>query len=511
MASPGQAQQTVLANTDDPSQGSFEYRAMKDTWDFIADILAGASAMRQNPRYLMKYEGESVLEYERRLAAAPWRPEFEDCLRGLTSRPFTKDVGLKNPAPSLATLSEDIDGRGNNMTTFAREVFFKGMAKGVHAIVVDYPAMHPVVEGRAITLAEEKAAGVRPYWIHAEANDILALYTTWVNGKEIVTHLRIRENFTTRQGFGETTGTRIRIYEPGHWEVWEKVGNADKYSKTSEGVISRGPQKFDSVPVVFFFTGDRQGDLRLKPPLKDLAEMQLELFRAQSRQDEMLTYASSPMLTANGMRQPEENTGPLQVGPKAVLWAPAVGASWNYINPDSSNLKEVREHVASVIDDMKRLGMQPLVARTGRQTATGDSIEAAKAHSSVQAWAIGLKDALEQAWVFTAQWINETRYPEVTVYTDFSAVPASKAPLDSLATARAEGDISRETFWEGLQRYDILPPDFDAKQEKTRLEAEAKEPKPVPPPLVKRDPVTGEAIPGTIVVPPPAPVQAPAN
>ncbi|MEX7103008.1 DUF4055 domain-containing protein, partial [Pseudomonas aeruginosa] len=77
----------------------------------------------------------------------------------------------------------------------------------------------------------------------------------------------------------------------------------------------------------------------------------------------------------------------------------------------------------SIIDDMRRLGMQPLTQTSGEPTATGQNIEAAKAHSAVEAWAMALKDALEQAWVFTCEWIGEDTNVECIVSTDFDVVP----------------------------------------------------------------------------------------
>lgn len=489
----------------DPSKESGEYRSMKDAWTLVTDVLAGATAIRQKAqKYLTKFEGESLQDYDRRRNETPWRPEFDDSIRSLASKPFSKDVSLKDPASqSFKDLAEDIDGRGNSITAFSRDTFYKGIAKGLHAILIDYPALHAEadVPVRPLTIAQEKAVGARPYWLQIEADDILACYTKFVGGKEIIEHIRFKEDFVTRDGFDETIGKRIRVYEPGIWQVWEKLGNEQNYSMVSDGVISRGSSGKKSVPVVLFFTGERLGVLKVKPPMQDLAQMQIELYRAQSKQEEVLTFASSPMLTANGMKAPSDGSG-VSVGPKTVLYAPPTNgspASWEYINPDAANVKEIRSHVRDIIDDMRRLGMQPLTQRTGTSTATGDSIEAAKAHSAVQAWAIALKDVLEQAFVFTAEWINESKPPEVTVYTDFSAIPSAQAPLLSLATARAEGDISRQTYWTGLQRYDILPADFDAAAEETLLKQEVADKAAaaalVAPPLNQRDPATGLPVP----------------
>jgi hypothetical protein len=54
------------------------------------------------------------------------------------------------------------------------------------------------------------------------------------------------------------------------------------------------------IPIALFFTGERTGNYRVKPPLLDMAWMQIELYRAMSRNDQILTLAGSPMLVARG-------------------------------------------------------------------------------------------------------------------------------------------------------------------------------------------------------------------
>src|SRR4051795_2235684 len=78
-------------DTAGPATPSCDYRAMQPQWQMIAHILAGGEAVRCAAEcYLPKYEKESSTEYRRRLKVAPWRPEFVDALRNLTSRPFTR-------------------------------------------------------------------------------------------------------------------------------------------------------------------------------------------------------------------------------------------------------------------------------------------------------------------------------------------------------------------------------------------------------------------------------------
>lgn len=460
-------------------------KAMKKSWTRIDDILAGAERVREKGElYLPKYVKEPLGEYNRRKAATPWRPEFADSLTNLAAKPFSRDVALQGTVSGrIKEIAEDVDGRGNNMHVFAGEVFYRAIGYGLHAILVDFPSMRPNA-----TVADEKELNARPYWVQVHAKDILALYTRFEGAKEIIAHVRFKECSIARDGFDEKEVERIRVMEPGLWQLWEKQKHENddkpKYYLIEKGTIDRRGK--EDVPLVLFFTGERKGALEVKPPLDDLADMQIELYQALSRLEEILTFAGAPMLSGNGLAPPPPTIGPngenipgagIDVGPRCVLYAPPAAdggqTSWSYVQPDAANIKEMREDKETRIADMKRLGMQPLARKSGTPTATGESIEAAKAHSAVQRWAIGLKDALEQALVFTAEMLGESTTAEVSVNTDWAIDVQGAEELRTLVSMRNAGDISRDTLWDEMTRRNVLGPEFDSEQEAERIDEEA--------------------------------------
>lgn len=460
-----------MEKRDDPSNPSGAYVRMSGAWEMINDVLEGPAAVRaKKTRYLPKFESEDQAEYDRRASQAPWEPEFEDILGNLTAKPFAKDVALiEGASPRIEELIEDIDGRGNNLTAFARPVFRGGVAFGCHAILVDNTGM-----GAARTVAEERASNVRPYWVAINARDIIDLKTAFVEGREQPYHVRVKETAIRRDGYEEIAVERVREFNrepqigpkqsivslgPPTWRLHEAKTDAD--NKRTWEVVDQGEFKpLTEIPLVLFWTGDRQGPQYVQPPLCALADKQIELYRAMSRKDEAFTKAGFPMLTANGLGPPAAGAK-IEVGPGRILYAAAPQASWDYIQPAAENLRELREDIAQTRDDLRRLGKQPLLPRSGGQTATGEAISGANAHSSVQAWALGLKDALEQALAFTSKWLGEEPNAEVAVHIDFLAGTMSQPGLDALHKARSTKEISRRSYIEGLIRFGVLPGDFD--------------------------------------------------
>lgn len=467
---------------DNPSNPSGAYARMSDGWETINDILDGPACIRsKGERYLPKNPAETDPEYKRRNASAPWQPEFADILQSLSSKPFTREVALKDGASArIKELSEDIDGKGNNLTAFCRPVFRGGVAKGMHAILVDNTG-----RGTARTQAEERAAGVRPYWVAIRAEDIIDLKTAFIGGREQPYHVRIKECRIERDGYAEKASERIREMNreptldgrgeivalgPPTWVLHEKQKGSD--GKEQWVVVDQGAfAPLAEIPLATFWTGEREGPQFVRPPLAALADKQIDLYRALSRNEEAFYSVGYPMYAANGLAPPQSGET-VETGPNRILYAPSQGASWEVISADADALRVLLEDVEKRVDAIRRLGMQPLTQKSGGVTATASSIEGAKAHTTVEAWALAFKDVLEQAFVFTSQWLGEPDNVEVNVHTDFVAGATDQTSLAELREARKLKEISHSAYVEGLQRFSVLPADFDAEADDEQLAEE---------------------------------------
>lgn len=458
----------AVDRSNDPSTPSLAHATLAGSWAMIRAIMAGAKAIRDaGTLYLPKFPAETDPEYARRRDSAPWRPEFADCVRSISAKPFGKEVVLQGePSDEMKAIAEDVDGRGNNLHTFARSMFETGVELGACGILVDYPTMNPNA-----TRADEKASGARPYWVMVAADEILSLRTERRGAVEIVTHLRMREMVTVTNGFEETTVEKIRVIEPGFWQIWKQKAQQPVGGQIQWEIESGGVLTLSGVPFVFFATAERVGAQYVLPPLLGLADMQIELFRQLSNKEQIFTMAGAPMLTANGMAAPADG-GDVQLGPNRILYAPGaegIQTSWAYIAPAAANMKEIRDDVGATIEDMRRLGLQPMLPKTGAVTATATGVDAAKAHSAVQSWALGLKDALEQAFLLTAAWMKSSEVVEVSVHTDFAVGLYGAEEVRALLDMRKTGDLAQLTLWDELTRRGVLGPAFDPDEELERL------------------------------------------
>src|SRR5215207_8672656 len=128
---------------DDPRSRSASYQDQADAYRLIEAAMGGAAHVRgMRETFLPRYQAETLEEYHRRVASAPWRPEFVDCLRNIAAKPFSKPVSLQGTVPaSITTFAEDVDTLGNNLHVFAAHTFWMGVAFGLHGVLVEFPSM----------------------------------------------------------------------------------------------------------------------------------------------------------------------------------------------------------------------------------------------------------------------------------------------------------------------------------------------------------------------------------
>jgi len=469
-----------MADDKNPASPSSDYLAMQPYWQMVQTILGGAAAMRAaGEKYLPKFSGEDRDDYEFRRKHAKFTNIYRDIVESLAAKPFSKEVAIVDGkvSASVKALIEDIDGAGNNLHVFASHVFFQGVNDAIDWIFVDKT---PVPTGA--TRQVERDLGARPYWVHVPAQRMLAVYSAVIKGKEEFVHARIHEPETVRDGYGEVTLNRVRVlnrqplgdggYGPATWELFEerqKEHGADKeWVSLGSGMIAIGV-----IAIVPFITGRRkEGSWQFVPSMQDAAYLQIEHYQQESG----LKYASEntafPMLAGNGVQPPVDASGKVQpapVGPKRVLYAPptlggdsTAHGEWKFIEPSATSLKFLADQIKATEQQLRELGRQPLTAQTGNLTVVTTAFAAQKGNTAIQAWALNLKDALEQALALTAKWLGETAEPEVAVHTDFAIDVETDKAADVLMKMRESGDISREALIVEAKRRDWLSPEYDS-------------------------------------------------
>src|SRR5262245_47817140 len=481
---------------------SGSHALMSSDWAMITALLGGTKSMRNaGQAYLPKFDAEPDANYSNRLQRSVLTPYYERTCTFLTGKPFAKPIVIGEDMPEpMKELCEDIDLQGNNLDSFAWKVFFDGVAKGLTHILVDYPqvtngdqaAPEPTTEGEvarpeAETLADEQEQKPRPYWVHIQAEDLIAAYATMKNGKETLTHVRYKFTEIERVGFEEKVLQYVMVLEPGRWEKWQFDEQAKDWTK-----IKEGKSDIEEIPLVTFYAGAKDGLMVCKPPLLDLAYLNVTHWQSGSDQRNILTVSRFPSLAASGLDA--QAAAGIVIGPNRLIALPDPQAKAYYIEHSGAAIKAGEEDLGQLTEDMQMFGLEMLMPTTGTATATARALDAAEMQSPLQMMAFRFKDCLEQAFVFTGDWmdVDASESGSVSINTEFGLSARVQSDVDGLLKARALQDISRETLLLEFKRRGILSADFDPEEDQAMSDQE--EPPLLPGQAVDEDgnPVEGE-------------------
>lgn len=449
---------------------SSAYLRMAPRWRMIDVLLAGTEAMRAaGNEFLPQYDNESNKNYEARKDRATLLNMTEQTLDTLAGKPFREALVLGEDVPTqIVDYAEDIDLQGNNLQAFSRSWFREAWAKGFSHVLVEHPTPEAKTDAegddRPRTLADDRADGLRPYWVHVKPECLIAAYSAMVLGQEVLTHIRILEKTVERVGWEEVEVVRVRVLEPGMWEVWAPNEKGDEWHIESEGTTS-----LDYIPLVTFYAGKRSGLMECKPPLTDLAFLNIAHWQSASDQRNVLTVSRFPILAASGVAADQK----VNIGPNNFLTTEAPEGKWYYVEHTGAAITAGANDLQSLENQMATYGAEYMRQRPGDETATGRALDSAESSSYLAATVRDFQDCLEQAMQFTADWLGLEAGGSATVNADVDLTEADSAELDALLKMRAQRDLSRKAFLKEMKSRQVLSDDFDEDEDAEQLKEEA--------------------------------------
>lgn len=469
-----QAQSKATANLPDPSVKSMAYGIMQPKWAMIMTLMGGTDAMRMAERtYLPQHAEESQANYNERLNRNTLFNMFELTLDSLVGKPFVEPIKLNEDVPkSILDIETNVDMQGTDVTSFCREWMRDAIAKGFSHVLIDMPALtddERVNRTRADDLKEKR----RPYWKLIPPENVIFAYAQTINGVEKLMHVRILEDEITMQGFQEVMQHRIRILEPGRWELWELHAATDNAKDAVWEKIQEGTSDLDEIPLVTFYA-NRAGFMCSKPPLEDLAHLNIRHWQSTSDQINVLTVARFPMLACAGAQMTQGAQENMAIGPRQLLSTRDANGRFYYVEHSGKSIEAGRQDLQDIEDRMAAYGAEFLRRRIGGRTATERALDSSEAISPLRDMTNRFAVAVSQVLNFTAKWLGEDKGGSVTINTDFTEEDGNTAALQTLADARRRGDVSRRTWLQEMKRWEVLSPDLDVDAEMEQILEEAR-------------------------------------
>jgi hypothetical protein len=393
---------SLNAIKDQVNQPIDEYYETIPALDMIEALMGGTESMRiARTDYLPQEPDESDQAYEVRLGRTVLFNAFRRTLLYLSGQVFSTPVILESDVPSkIKDYAENIDQKGNNLTVFCKKWFTNGIGDGVGAILVEYPRVN---KDEVKTKADEDKLGLRPYWVLIKARDIIGWRTEVTNGKERLTQVRIRETVRKPEGaFGLKTVLRVRVLEPGRFQLWEYQEGQD-VEVGWKLVESDTMEPLKEIPLVLFKPGEDLTYITADPPLEDLAYLNVAHWQSSSDQRNILHYARVPILFGILIGEEGKEPGEIPIAPTRMIVSRHEGADLKFVEHSGAAIESGRQDLTDLEDRMSLYGLQLLMPRTGDITATDRALSSAENDSTLKSWALMFKDAVEQALYFTAQ------------------------------------------------------------------------------------------------------------
>lgn len=422
----------------------------------ITALRGGTEAMRAAGKTFMpQWPMEDNQDYDNRLATATLLPAYTETVSQMVGRVFSKPLAIGEDVPEpIASLLPDVDREGRNLHVFAGDVFDEAMHSGVSYILVDYTRV-----AGAKTVADEKAAGARPYLVHVKLGSVLG----WKKAGQKLVQFRYLETVTEDDGeFGEKSIEQIRVLEPGVHRIYRKPDGKTEWALHESIEVS-----LQVVPVVPVYT-NRTGFMLGEPPLLELAHLNVKHWQSQSDQDTILHTARVPLLARIGA----EDSNDVSIG-KSLIDLPT-GGDLKYVEHTGAAIKAGQESLDALEEQMKVAGAKLLTRSVLSLSESQAGDEKAKEISRLAAMAEGLEDALDQVLQLMADWIGAGNGGSVRIGADLnSSVLNGNVKPDDIYKAVNAGLLSKQSGYERLTLLGVALDDVDWETEQTRIETQS--------------------------------------
>ena len=439
------------------------YVNMEPHWLLIEALLQGTYGIRKGHRKYLPQEPRELDEaYDNRLmrsTLAPYYVRLERMLAGMLTR---KPVRLEDVSDVVTEQLFDVDLQGNDLNVWTYETARKCIRYGHVGVLVDAP---------------KAGDNGRPYWVSVTPRDILGWRSEVKDGKQQLTQLRLMETITVPDGlYGEKQVQQVRVLTPGAFEIHQKDDKGDFR------LIDEGTTSLSEIPFAVAYS-NRVGVLESRPPLADIAELNLKAYQVQSDLDNQLHISAVPMLAIYGFPQSAEE---ISAGPGEAMALPE-SARAEYIEPGGNSYSAQFQRLDQIASQINELGLAAVLGqKLSAETAEAKRIDRSQGDSTMMVIAQQMQDLIDNCLNFHAQYMEQAQAGSSFINRDFLGQRLEPQEIQSLLQLYTAGTITQETLLNQLSAGEVLGDEFDVEEEIEAtqtgglIEMEQPEPEPAP-------------------------------
>ena len=379
---------------------NIEFQRNKDRWQFLLDSYLGGDEYRKGG-HLVKYTLETETEYQARLRSTPLDNHCRSVISVYISFLFRsepdREFGLLESDPALEDFLADADLDGRNFDAFMKETSVWASVFGHSWILMTKPSIE------ADTLADQLAAGVRPY-----VNLLTPLVVTdwrWErlpNGRYQLNYFKyiedVNDSVTTIR---EWTPDFIRTYKSN-----EKTREAD--------LVSEEINELGKIPAVLVYNERSQVRGLGISDITDIADQQRAIYNELSEVEQSVRLEGHPSLVVTPDTQVGAGAGAL------IQMAENLdpGLKPYMLNADATPINSIYESINNRVKMIDRMANTGSVRATETQSMSGIAMETEfqLLNAKLSEKADNLELAEEQLWTLYSlyqgrEWSGEIEYP----------------------------------------------------------------------------------------------------
>ncbi len=427
--------------TTDVNDPSLTWFNQEPHWLMIEDLAGGTYEIRmKHRRYLPQEPREQDDAYENRLARSTCPPYFQRLERMLAGMLTRKPVKLQDVGDAQREQLFDVDLQGNDLNVWTYEAARKMIRYGHVGVLVDVPQ-----DGNG-----------RPYWVTYTPREILGYRTEIIDGKTTFTQLRLLEKIIEPDGeYGEKEVTQVRVLYQGRYEIHRKNDNG-KFV-----VVDSGETTLSEIPFSVAYA-NRLTLMESRPPLEDIAELNIKAYQVQSDLDNQLHISAVPLLGFFGFPQSAEE---VTAGPNEAIAFPAEGRA-EYIEPTGRSFDSQFQRLEQLEKQINELGLAAVLGqKLSAETAEAKKIDRSQGDSTMMVVAQQMQDLIDNSLVFHAQLLGTTEIGSSFVNRDFLSTRLEPKEIQSLLQLYTAGTITQKTLLDQLTQGEVLGDEFDVDEE----------------------------------------------
>ncbi len=430
------------ASDDHVNSPNTAWKNQEPHWVLIEDLLGGTYDMRKkHRRYLPQEPRELDDAYDNRLARSVCPPYYQRLERMLAGMLTRKPVRLIDIADVIREQLFDVDLQGNDLNVWTYETARKMIRYGHVGVLVDAP-----VNGQ----------NGRPYWVSYTPREILGWRTELQDGEEKFIQLRLLENVIEPEGlYGEKQIEQVRVLTPGAFEVHRRD------DKGEFKLFDEGKMSLSDIPFSVAYA-NRINVMESRPPMEDIAELNLKAYQTQSDLDNQLHISAVPMLAFFGFPQSAEE---VSAGPGEAIAFPSEGRA-EYIESKGTSYDAQFKRLEQIASQINELGLAAVLGqKLSAETAEAKRIDRSQGDSTMQVVAQQMQDMIDNSLLFHARYLGSNESGTSFVNRDFLAQRLDPQEIGSLLQLYTAGTITQKTLLDQLTEGEVLGDEFDVEEE----------------------------------------------